>query len=156
MLYKVWGYCNKFYNEIIGAILLICQNAKVRVCGAWIRIYYVLCSKRYSTLGGRFWTPTGSRWAAYIYETSLLTHLSLLPDMCISKHGWHCLFSTKPLPEPMLNYCRSDPQEQTSEKFKFKSQHFHSWKCIWKHRVKWHPFYPGGDEGRWIPQQWSR
>ena len=47
----------------------------MRVCGAWIRIHYVLCSKRYSTFGGLFWTPVGSRRAtrgACICETRLL------------------------------------------------------------------------------------
>ena len=32
-------------TEILGDILLICQNVTVRVCGAWIKIYHVLCSK---------------------------------------------------------------------------------------------------------------
>ena len=56
-------------------ILLICQKAMVRVCGAWIRIDNVLYSKIYSTLGGMFWNPTGSRRAtrgACICETCLL------------------------------------------------------------------------------------
>ena len=34
---SVWIY------EIFGGMLLICQNATVRVCGAWINIHYVLC-----------------------------------------------------------------------------------------------------------------
>ena len=50
--------------EILGFKLLIFKNATVQVCGAWIRIYYILCSKTYSTLGGLFWTPAGSRQAA--------------------------------------------------------------------------------------------
>ena len=29
----------------------------MRVCGAWIRIFFVLCSKTYSKLGCLFWTP---------------------------------------------------------------------------------------------------
>ena len=56
-------------------MLLICQNATVQVCGARIRIYYVLCSKTYSTFGGLFWSPAGSGQAARgdrICETHLL------------------------------------------------------------------------------------
>ena len=30
-------------------VLLICQNTTVRVFGAWVILYYVLCSKRYGT-----------------------------------------------------------------------------------------------------------
>ena len=32
----------------------------LQVCGAWIRIYYILCSKPYSNFGGLFWFPAGS------------------------------------------------------------------------------------------------
>ena len=48
---------------------------------------------------------------------------------------WHipcCLFGTKPLPKPMLTYCRLDSKEQTSVKFVLKWNTFHSWKYIWK------------------------
>ena len=58
-----------------GGISLICQNATVQVCRAWIRIYYVLCSKTYSTFGGLFWNPAGLQWAprgTSICETHLL------------------------------------------------------------------------------------
>ena len=41
------------------------------------------------------------------------------------------LIGAEPLSEPMLEYCRLDPQEQTSMKFKSKYKIFHSWKCIW-------------------------
>ena len=58
LLYKVWGCYNKFdYITKFHSILLIYQNAMMRVCGAWIEIYYVLYSKLYSTLCGLFWTP---------------------------------------------------------------------------------------------------
>ena len=70
------GYQNKFDYEIIGGVLPICQNATVQVCGAWIRIYYVLCSKTYSTLGGLFWIPAVSQQAirgACICESGLLS-----------------------------------------------------------------------------------
>ena len=64
------------------------------VCGAWIRIYNVLCSKSYSTLGGLFWTSTGCRQAARgarICETHLLD----------SVMAWH-LIGAKPSSEPMM------------------------------------------------------
>ena len=44
-----------------GWVLLIYQNATVRVYGAWIGIYYVLCSKTYSTFGAVFCCPVGSQ-----------------------------------------------------------------------------------------------
>ena len=40
------------------------SNATVWVCGAWIRLYYILCPKIYNTLGGLFWAPASSRRAA--------------------------------------------------------------------------------------------
>ena len=70
-------------------MFLICQNVTVRVCGAWIKIYYILCSKTYNTFSGLFWSPIGSRRAARgtrICETHLLArsckqlHLVCLPD----------------------------------------------------------------------------
>ena len=59
-------------------ILLIYQNATVRVCGARIRVYYVLCSKIYRTLGSLFLTPAGSRraaWGTRICEIRLSYHV---------------------------------------------------------------------------------
>ena len=44
------------------------------------------------------------------------------------------LFGAKPLSEPMLDYCKLDPWEQTSVKFESKYKTFHSRKCIWKDR----------------------
>ena len=75
-----------------GGILLIYQNATVRVCGAWIRIYYVLCSKTYGSFGGLFWIPAGSRRATrgpHISETQLIVP-------CITWKGirmiiWDCM-----------------------------------------------------------------
>ena len=57
LLYKVWGYYNKFDYEILGGILLICQNAMVWVCRAWIRIFFVWCPKTNSTLNGLVLEP---------------------------------------------------------------------------------------------------
>ena len=37
---------------------------------------------------------------------------------------------------PMLGYCQLDPWEKISMKFKSKYQTFHSWKCIWKYRLR--------------------
>ena len=41
-------------NLILGGILLICQYNKMRIYGAWIRIYFVLCSKTYNTFRNLF------------------------------------------------------------------------------------------------------
>ena len=72
---KNWCIITNLLHEIIGGILAICQSATVRVCGAWIRIYYVLCSKSYSIFGGLFWILSGLAQAvrvAHIRETDLL------------------------------------------------------------------------------------
>ena len=56
-------------------MLLICQNATVRVYEAWIKRYNVLCSKTYSTFDVMSWSPAGSLRAARgtrICETRLL------------------------------------------------------------------------------------
>ena len=53
----------------------MCQNTTMRVNGAWIKIYCVLCSKTYNTLQSCHNFPAGSRQAARgarISETSLL------------------------------------------------------------------------------------
>ena len=63
--------------KIIGSTLPVCQNTTMRVNGAWIKRYCVLCSKTYNTLHiGCHNFPAGSRQAARvarICETSLLT-----------------------------------------------------------------------------------
>ena len=51
-------------------MLLICVTD---MCGTWIRIFYVLCSKTYSTFGSLFWFPAGSQRGTRICETRLLT-----------------------------------------------------------------------------------
>ena len=45
----MWWYYNEF--EIIGGMLLMCQNTPIQVYGAWIQTYYILCSKTYSSFG---------------------------------------------------------------------------------------------------------
>ena len=53
----------------------ITDMSKCHGAGVWIRTFFVLCSKTYSTLGGLFCTPTASRRAAgraCISETPLL------------------------------------------------------------------------------------
>ena len=47
LLYKTWGYHNKFDYKILRGILLICHNIAMRVYEARIKTYYVLCSKIY-------------------------------------------------------------------------------------------------------------
>ena len=46
------------------------------------------------------------------------------------------LFGAKPLPEPMLTYCKLDHGEQTLVKFESKYKPFHPWKCISKCRLR--------------------
>ena len=75
VLKQIWLF------EIIRGMLLMCQNTTMRVYGAWIKIYCVLCSKTYNTLHSCHYFPAGSWQAARvarIWETSLL-HLKEAP-----------------------------------------------------------------------------
>ena len=69
VLKQIWLY------EIYGSILLIYQNTPMRVNGAWIKIYCVLCWETYNILHSCDNLPAGSRQAARgarICETGLL------------------------------------------------------------------------------------
>ena len=46
------------------------------------------------------------------------------------------LFGTQPLSKLTLIWYKLDPLEQTSVKFESKHKLFHSWKCIWKFRLR--------------------
>ena len=70
VLQQIWFY------EIIGGTLLMCQNTTMWVYGAWIKTYYVLCSKTYSSFGNVLKSSASSRQAARgarICETGLLS-----------------------------------------------------------------------------------
>ena len=55
-----------------------------------------------------------------------------------------CLFSTKPLPEPILAPYQLDPQKQPSTRLELKYHDFHPRKYIWKSRLaKCLPFSSG-------------
>ena len=93
LLYKVRGYYNKFESmKSLWGILQIYQNATVRVCWAWIRIY-VLYSK---TFGSLFWILAGLRRAARgtrICETGLFwdqTNMQMYrnPRILGSENNW--------------------------------------------------------------------
>ena len=45
VLQQIW------LHEIIGGMLLMCQNATMWVYAAWSKTYYILCSKTYSNFG---------------------------------------------------------------------------------------------------------
>ena len=82
-LYKVWEYYNQFDSMESLSILLICQNATLRVCGLWIKIYYALCSKTYSIFASLLCAADYRRAArgARICETRLLApNFSNLPN----------------------------------------------------------------------------
>ena len=42
----------------------------------------------------------------------------------------NCQFGTKPVPEPMLSYCQSNPRKHILTQFYYKCNDFHSWKYI--------------------------
>ena len=59
---KYGGMITKL-TVILQGILLICQNVTVWMCGAWIRIYYVLCSKSIAHLVACSGPPISSQRA---------------------------------------------------------------------------------------------
>ena len=61
---KGLSFALNWLYEILGGMLLICHYTAMQVYGAWIRIYYALCPKRYDTFDGLYWLPAGSRQAA--------------------------------------------------------------------------------------------
>ena len=84
VLQQIWLY------ESMRGMLLMCQNTTMPVYGAWIKTYYFLCPKIYSSFGNVSYSTTSSRhaaWSARICETGLLLALwninHLLVDMCI-------------------------------------------------------------------------
>ena len=56
LLYKTWGYYNKFDSMKPLLTLLMSQYTTMRVYGAWIKTYYVLCPNTYSNFGYVSWT----------------------------------------------------------------------------------------------------
>ena len=55
-----------------------------------------------------FHTLTHCSLVMSIYDTEINHYLFVMS---------YCLFSAKPLPEPIMTYCWLDPKEQTSVKF---------------------------------------
>ena len=80
-------------------MLPICHNTTVRVYGAWIRLYYVLCIKTYDTFGDLFWSLAGSQQAdrsARICETCLLyLHNHLVPSPHIERKRYRSRYLGK-------------------------------------------------------------
>ena len=80
---KHGGIIKKWIYEVLGGMLLICQNAPVRVWGTWISLYYVLGWKIYSIFEGPVLVPIDSRRAARgarICENRLLiSHVGIRP-----------------------------------------------------------------------------
>ena len=64
-LYKTWGIIktNLTSRNHLG-MSLMCQNTTMRVYGAWIKTYYVLCSKTYSGFGNVSQSSSSLRQAA--------------------------------------------------------------------------------------------
>ena len=71
-------------------MLLMCQNATMRVCGALIRIYHVLCSKTYNTCDGLVlvpcWFTTGCWGCPHLWNFLILCVLCEKMDMCLFKY----------------------------------------------------------------------
>ena len=82
VLQQIWTY------RIYGGILLICQNAIMRVYGTWIKRYCVLCSKTYSTSSSLVMT---SHWFARkpqgVPASVRLVNWIFLADH-LSSHSW--------------------------------------------------------------------
>ena len=83
--------------------------------------------------------------AAYIHQWS--------ESILVQVMACH-LVGAKPLPEPMMNVCQVDPQEQTSVELKIKMQISSLMKLHLKRSsAKWRSFCPGGQAHlcEWIP-----
>ena len=88
----------------------------------------------------------------FLLHCSLLTHLPLVPHICIDELGQHWRRTgDKPLSKPVLGYCQLDPSEQTSVKFESKFKTFHSRKCIWNIVCQMAVIL---SRGRWINPFW--
>ena len=67
------------------------------------------------------------------------------------------LFDTKTLSKPIPGHCQWDPYEQTSVEFESKYKTFHSWKCMWKRRLRNGGHFVQGEMsqflvgGVWVP-----
>ena len=59
----------------MGGMLLMCQNTTMRVYGARIKRYWVLCSKHIAVRVVLSWLPAGSRqatwWRPYLWDWSI-------------------------------------------------------------------------------------
>ena len=83
-------------------------------------------------------SPVYPGWLKYAINSSLPNGAYMwqwIQQVLVQVMACH-LLGAKPLPEPMLTYCQLDPLEQTSVNFKSKYEVFHSWKCIWKCRLR--------------------
>ena len=94
-------------------MLPMCQSTTMRVYGAWIKIYCVLCSKTYNTLHSCHNFPAGSRQAARgvrICETSLLMAIWCTTERVHEMRGhrsWcHCRFILPHYPIATSNHTR--------------------------------------------------
>ena len=94
-------------------MLLIFQNATVRVYGAWIRTYYVLCSKTFGTFGGLLWCPDDSRQAARNARICEARLLGAMPHTPLQPPGallltWINLNSSKDLSNHLYTKARGE------------------------------------------------
>ena len=71
----------------------------MRVYGAWISTYYVLCTKSYDTFKGLFWSPAGSRQDT---RSACILWGSLMVLKCVPPS-----FRGTPLTELRFNYLPS-------------------------------------------------
>ena len=99
--------------EVIGGMLLMCQNTTMRVNGAWLKTCYALCSKTLSTFGNMLQCTVSSREATR--------------STCICET---CLFST----QFMFNWGLN--------KYKIRyMRHGTGWYRAFERRIRFVPFY---------------
>ena len=88
VLQQIW------LSEIIGCMLLMCQNTTMRVYGAWITTNFVLCSKTYSSYGYVLQSSVSSWQAArgtHICEMGLLLVLGGTKFIQGNTNGENCI-----------------------------------------------------------------
>ena len=91
-------------------------------------------------------------WPGSLQDTLKLTHLPLVPHLCVIESGsigWDnglSLYDAKPLSKPILGFCQLDPYEQTSVKFWSTIELFIQENSFENIVCEWRPFCRGADE----------
>ena len=105
------------FFEIFGGLLLMCKKSAMRVYGAWIKRYCILCSKTYRTLHSCHNFPAGS-WQSARAPTSVKRVYWDLHILCTRKARTWVKWNTAPSradPVVVFPLCWWCPPQETSQ-----------------------------------------